>query len=55
MTAPSGRQWEEMVAVEWETEGVFTKIQALSRHFLPQVVNEISVCGLFLFIFSTIN
>lgn len=55
MTAPSVRQWEEMVAVERETEGVFAKIQALSGHLLHRVVNEISVCGLFLFTFSTIN
>jgi len=28
MTAASGRQWEEAVTLEWETEGIFMKIQA---------------------------
>jgi len=48
-------KWEEMVAVDWETEGVFAKVQALSSRLLHQVAHEISVCGLLLFIFSTIN
>lgn len=55
MTAPSERQREEVVAGEWQTEGVFTKTQALSRHLLHQIVNEISVCGLLLFLFSTMS
>lgn len=53
MTAASGRQGEQMVAVEWEAKGVFTEIQALSRQLLCKAVDWLSVCGLF--IFSTIN
>lgn len=55
MTALGGRQWEEMVAVEQETEGVFKEIQALSRHLLHPEANEISASGSFSFVFPTIS
>lgn len=41
MTAASGRQWEEAVTLEWETEGIFMKIPGLCSHLLHQAVNEI--------------